>query len=842
MTHRKASRLLVEQLEDRLTPSTNEIPAGQFNWTQFSPNGTLSQLLWSGQTLVYQTWNGTAWQSQNVATSTSFTEPTYTSRDEMMTASQTAQLVYTTNGTPNALFLEKQWNGQLDGWQTLIRDYVQTASGWKLATTLTPPGLNLWGPNNLVAVAGPHNSISLLYTETTVAAGNVGQFGSGTLWYATNQSGNWTYSQIATTADLNADIWIEGTRYAPRFLSLAVTPSGSAYVTYTPEFYVSGAFGTIDSTLMFATNASGSWQSQTVVAPLNGAPGDAGLGASVAVAPDGQVAVASYYVERFATGSAEASWLMYSTLNANGSWTSTTAVSTPDGYVAGDGAHYTGFAPELSFNAQSQPTIVFSDEAAQHLLVSYENEFSGQIRTTTLVNGSWVTATVLPQSNPLVNQLFYPVAVTFNGETVYAGVEATSTLDSNDNPTSMSFSLSDVIVPAATTSPPVSPPPVVVSPPPVSPPVIVSSPPVSPPPVSPPPVVVSPPPVSPVVVSPPPVSPPVVVSPPPVSPPPVKPVLVTATAAGTTTVVRVTYSNGTSYSWDPFGSTYTAGASVALGDVTGDGIPDIVVASGVTGTSMGGTVQIYNGATRKLIASFTPLGGFGGGLDVAVGDVNGDGHADIVVGVMGGGWPVVTVINGATGKVMDQFLAYSTSFGGGVRVGVGDVNDDGYADVVVGPGADANGQLVKVYSGKSILTGTGTPQLLGTLNPFPNYTGAVSVAVGNLTSGGYADIVVGSQSYSDLFKVYSGASLSVSSPPAPLFTQTAWATVDTTGIKVALVSNAAGNGLDDLIVTNGTGSKTARYLDSQFTTSGWPTTDAEFFTAIPGINSPIFVG
>lgn len=812
MTHRKPSRLLVEQLEDRLTPSTNAIPAGQFNWTQFSPNGTLSQLLWEGQTLVYQTWNGTSWQSQNVATSTSFTEASYTSRDEMMTASQTAQLVYTTNGTPNALILERQWNGQSDGYETLIRDYVQTATGWKLATTITPPWLTLYGPNNLVAVAGPHNSISLLFTETTVSAGNVGQFGSGSIWYATNQSGTWTFSEVATTADLSNDIWIEGMRYAPRFLSMAVTPLGTAYVTYTPEFYVSGAFGTVDSTLMLATNASGSWQSQTVVAPINGGPGDAGLGASVAVAPDGQVAVASYYVERYDTGSAEASWLMYSTLNPGGGWTTTTAVSSPDGYVAGDGAHYTGFAPELTFNAQSQPTIVFSDEAAQHLSVSYENEFAGQIRSTTLVNGIWNTTTILPQTNPLVNQLFYPVVTTYDGETVYAGVVATSTLDSNGNPVSTSFSPTDVIIPGAITSPPVSPPPVVISPPPVSPPPSTSSPPVSPPLIS-------------------------------QSSTSVVPVMVTATAAGVSTVVHVTYSNGTSSSWEPFGSSYTAGASVALGDVSGDGVPDIVVASGVTGTSMPGTVLVYNGATLKLIGDFTPLGSFGGGLDVAVGDVNNDGYGDIVVGVEGGGWPVVTVISGATGSVMDQFLAYSTSYEGGVRVGVGDVNGDGYADVVVGPGVGSNGRNVEVYSGKSIATGTVTPQLLGTLNVYTaqQYTGALSITVGNLTSGG-ADIVIGSQSSGQQIKVYSGASLSPNTPSNPLFTQNAWSTVDASGINVALVPDGAGDGLDDLIVTDGTGSRTARYLGSEFTTSGWPTTDAEFFTAIPGITSPLFVG
>ena len=377
--------------------------------------------------------------------------------------------------------------------------------------------------------------------------------------------------------------------------------------------------------------------------------------------------------------------------------------------------------------------------------------------------------------------------------------------------------------PGAIVSPPVAPP---VVPPPAAPPV--SPPPVVTPPVSPP---VSPPPASP------PVSPP---ASPPTSPP--VPTLVTATAAGTTTVVHVTYSNGASYSWDPFGSNFRGGASVALGDVTGDGVPDIVVASGPSGLALPGTVQVYNGTTRQLIATYTPLGTFGGGLDVAVGDVNGDGHADIIVGVQKNGCPVVTVIDGATGGIVDQFMAYSASFGGGVRVAAGDVNGDGHADVVVGPGTGAVGLPVEIYSGASFQTGAATPQLLGTLNPFPHYMGALSVAVGDLTPGGKADIVVGTQSSTDVIAVYSGASLSTTSQPSPLFKQNAWTNWENTGVSVALVADASGDGLDDLIVTDGTGSKTARYLDSQFAQLGWPTTDAEYFAAIPGVNTPVYVG
>jgi hypothetical protein len=318
------------------------------------------------------------------------------------------------------------------------------------------------------------------------------------------------------------------------------------------------------------------------------------------------------------------------------------------------------------------------------------------------------------------------------------------------------------------------------------------------------------------------------------------PVTAAATLAGTVTQVRVTYSNGAAYAWDPFGTKYKSGASVALGDVNGDGIPDIIVASGNSGTT--GTVQVYDGKTRKLVASYTPMGAFGGGLDVAVGDVNGSGQEDIVVGVQSGGWPLVTVLNGATGQITDQFLAYPTSFGGGVQVAAADLNGDGDAEVVVSPGTGANGLPVEVFSGASVATGTANPQPLASFVPFAGYTGAVSLAVGELTKTGGEDIVLSTQTSGEQFEVYSGQSVVGSSSPKPLFKQNAWAAVDTTGVRVALVTDSSRNGLDDLIVTNGKGNRTARYLNTQLTSTGWPTKDAELFTAIPGVNTPIYIG
>src|SRR4051812_43513419 len=122
MTRRgKAGRLNVEQLEDRLTPSSNQIPAGEFNWTQYSPTGTLGQLVWDGQTLVYRTRVGSNWRAETVATSDDFAKSQYGSIDDMQAASQTAQLVYTSDGTAHVLFLEKEYHWQTNTYQTEIR-------------------------------------------------------------------------------------------------------------------------------------------------------------------------------------------------------------------------------------------------------------------------------------------------------------------------------------------------------------------------------------------------------------------------------------------------------------------------------------------------------------------------------------------------------------------------------------------------------------------------------------------------------------------------------------------------------------------------------------------------
>lgn len=179
---------------------------------------------------------------------------------------------------------------------------------------------------------------------------------------------------------------------------------------------------------------------------------------------------------------------------------------------------------------------------------------------------------------------------------------------------------------------------------------------------------------------------------------------------------------------------FTGGVSVAAGDVTGDGVADIVVGAGAGG---GPNIRVFDGRTFTLVASFFAYSqSFLGGVNVATGDVTGDGKADIVVGPGAGGGPEVKVFSGADLSVAFDFLAYDQSFLGGVSVAAGDVNGDGFADIITGAGA-GGGSNIRVFSGKD-----GSP--LGSFQAFDSqFTGGVSVGVTDANGNGMADIAVG---------------------------------------------------------------------------------------------------
>ncbi|MBX9579425.1 MAG: DUF11 domain-containing protein [Gemmataceae bacterium] len=160
------------------------------------------------------------------------------------------------------------------------------------------------------------------------------------------------------------------------------------------------------------------------------------------------------------------------------------------------------------------------------------------------------------------------------------------------------------------------------------------------------------------------------------------------------------------FAYDP---AYRGGVAVATGDVTGDGVEDVV-----TGSATGAThVKVFDGRTGGLAASFFAFPGFGGGVNVAVAG------GRVVAGAGAGGGPVVKGFDVAGGGAAEaySFLAYDGAFRGGVSVaGAGDL-------IATGPGA-GGGPNVKVFRAAD-------RSLVSSFFAFPAATtGGVSVGLG----------------------------------------------------------------------------------------------------------------
>jgi len=149
----------------------------------------------------------------------------------------------------------------------------------------------------------------------------------------------------------------------------------------------------------------------------------------------------------------------------------------------------------------------------------------------------------------------------------------------------------------------------------------------------------------------------------------------------------------------------------------------------------------------QYLSFFAYDSSFTGGVRVALGDVNGDGNRDIITAAGPGGSTHIKVftIDFATLTVnpqpIAQFYAFNQpTFKGGVYIAAGDTNNDGFDDIICGAGA-TGGPRVTVYAGTA--TGVNTTSPLNNFFAYaPKFNGGVVVTAGQRNSNAGEEVIV----------------------------------------------------------------------------------------------------
>jgi len=193
---------------------------------------------------------------------------------------------------------------------------------------------------------------------------------------------------------------------------------------------------------------------------------------------------------------------------------------------------------------------------------------------------------------------------------------------------------------------------------------------------------------------------------------------------------------------------FRGGVSVATGDLDGDGVPELVTAPGAGRLAQLRVFDLVTGAERPTFRTLYSKN-HRGGTTVAVGDVDGDGLADLIAGPSRGAMPVRVFRSrgpAALDPIADgadrEFFPFARGFGGGVSLAAADFTSDGRAEVVVGSSIGIRA-VVHVFNLQSFTSRQRLPRPVRSFLPFKsNSVNGITIAVGNFNGDDVPDIAV----------------------------------------------------------------------------------------------------